>query len=180
MNSPTENIAQRLPLTALIASLVALTTLFVTTHNWIVATVAIAMIGALFTKARLDGDSNFVRLGRYAIFGFILWQAYDYITSPISESPEMVFAYTVGTLCAVEMAIQTWLRRPASGARSPATLLLSAMVFLAASNTLNQSYIRFFTPLYFLFLEPCRGARFNRRFSVRKPSGNVALFWPLF
>ncbi len=26
------------------------------------------------------------------------------------------------------------------------------MVFLAASNTLNQSYIRFFTPLYFLFL----------------------------
>ncbi len=75
MNSPTENIAQRLPLTALMASLVALTTLFVTTRNWIVAPVAAAMIGALFTKARLDEDSNFVRLGRYAIFGLILWQA---------------------------------------------------------------------------------------------------------
>ncbi len=147
-----ESSIQRAPLTVFIAAFVALAALFVTTKNGIMVPVAVAMLGSLFIKARLDGDGNFVRLGRYAVFGFILWQAYDYVTSPTAESPEMVLAYTIGYLCALEMAIQTWIRRPASGARSPATILLSAMVFLAASNTLNQSYIRFFTPLYFLFL----------------------------
>lgn len=150
--SPLTNTAQRLPLTAFIASLIALVSLFITTLNWVVVPVAVAMIGALFIKARLDSEGSVIRLGRYGLFGLILWQSYDYITSPTAESPEMIFAYTIGYLCAIEMAIQTWIRRPASGARSPATILLSAMVFLAASNTLNQNYIRYLTPLYFLFL----------------------------
>ena len=151
-NSSTQHSIQRPPLTVFAAALVALATLYVTTRNWIIVPVALTMIAALFIKTRLESDGSLVRLGRYAIFGLLLWQSYGYFTSPGSDSLEMVLAYTIGYLCAVEMAIQMWLRRPASGARSPAIILLSAMVFLAASNTLDQSYIRFFTPLYFLFL----------------------------
>lgn len=141
-----------MPLTSLLASLIAFGTLYLTTRNWILAPIALFLVTSFFTEVRFDGDGMVVRGIRYAAFGLLVWQAYDYITSPTSDSQEMILAYTIGYLCAVETVIQAWIRRPASGRRSPATILLSAMVFLAASNTLNQDYIRYCTPLYFLFL----------------------------
>ncbi|HEY0072635.1 MAG TPA: transglutaminase domain-containing protein [Abditibacteriaceae bacterium] len=143
----------RLPLTAIAAALVALGALWLSSGNWLLIVPMLLLVGSTLSPMRFDGDGNLVRLGRYALFGLILWQAYERATSDTgSDTLEMIFAYTTGYLCAIEMTIQAWLRRPASGARSPAMILLSAMVFLAASNTFDQRFIRYLTPLYFLFL----------------------------
>lgn len=142
-----------LPPSALLAGLVALIALFITSQSWILVPAALALVTSRFSRTRLDGAAAPVRLGRYAIFGWILWRAYGRLTSDTGgDSLEMIFAYTVGELCAIEMGLQAWLKVPASGPRSPATILLSAMVFLAASNTFDQRFITFLAPLYFLFM----------------------------
>jgi hypothetical protein len=52
-----------------------------------------------------------------------------------------------------EMALQFWLRRPSDPARARmVVLLMSGLVLLTASNTFEERYIQFITPVYLLFL----------------------------
>jgi transglutaminase-like putative cysteine protease len=67
------------------------------------------------------------------------------------------YVYAFGQLCAAELVIQCWRRRPAGGAHGMSIALLSVLIFTCAANT-EERHIRYLAPAYFLFLVLAFGA----------------------
>ncbi len=143
------NTLPRLPQTALPMAFVALAALYVTNPHWILPVSAVLLVASQFSATRLDNEAPMVRVGRYVLFALLGFGTYLRFTSESADSSDANFAYFVGQLCAAELAIQAWLRRPSGGSRLPVAVLLSTMVFLAASNTFDYRFIPWLTPLFF-------------------------------
>ena len=146
------NTLPRLPKTALPMAFVALAALYITNPHWILPVSAVLLGAAQFSATRLDNETPLIRVGRYVLFAILGFGAYLRFTSESADSADANLAYLAGQLCAAELAIQAWLRRPAGGSNLPAAVLLSTMVFLAASNTFDNRFVPVMTPLFFLCL----------------------------
>lgn len=140
----------RLSWTTLPMALVALASLYITNAHWILPLCAILIVAAQFSDTRFKNDEPLIRIGRYVLVAVLGFGAYLRFTSNSADSSDANLAYLVGQLCAAELAIQSWLRRPAGGTQIPAAVLLSMMIFLAASNTFDNRFIPLLTPLFFL------------------------------
>ncbi|HVF10374.1 MAG TPA: transglutaminase-like domain-containing protein [Abditibacteriaceae bacterium] len=143
----------RLPWTATAAVLIAFTALHLTGSGFaLLPFLALALSAAYLFDARLDNGLPVVRMLRLIIFGLVAATAFTRLRSDNMESPEMVLAHSAGQLCALEVVLQYWLRRPTGGPRGPIVILLSGLVMMAASNTFDEHFIRFLVPAYIFFL----------------------------
>lgn len=143
----------RLPWPAAAASLVAMAALFVSSGgSWSLPLLALGLLGPYLTPARLN-DQVWTRwTARIILFTFVVATSAGQISSGTDLMFDPGTVHSFGQLCAAELVIQCWRTKPDGGQRGVMVVLLSALVFLAASNTYQTAYIRLFTPVYMLFL----------------------------
>src|SRR5262249_2054387 len=77
-----------------------------------------------------------------------------------------------GQLCAAELTLQMWRRRPDVGAHGGCAILLSSLVLLCGSDTFEVQYIRVLVPAYSLLMS--LSWRQFRRESPSSPTGSRA------
>ncbi|MDQ3813613.1 MAG: transglutaminase family protein [Armatimonadota bacterium] len=150
----------RLPWTATVASLIAFAALYVSASVngalLLLPVLGLALVASHFTAARFDSQSRLVWMYRVIVVGIIIFSTMGRLSGTMLDVIEIIVVRVFGQLCAAELVLQAWLRRPAAGrpggGSGAVVVLLSCLVFLAASNTFDPRYIRQFTPVYFLFL----------------------------
>ncbi|MDQ2730364.1 MAG: DUF3488 domain-containing protein, partial [Armatimonadota bacterium] len=143
----------RLPWPAAAASLVAMAALFVSSGgSWSLPLLALGLLGPYLTPARLNAQVWSRWAARIILFTFVVATSAGQITTGGDLMFDPGTVHSFGQLCAAELCIQCWRTKPDGGQRGVVVVLLSALVFLAASNTYETAYIRLFTPAYMLFL----------------------------
>ena len=144
----------RLPWAAVVASLIAFGTLFISEGGSLVLPIlAVALICTYFFSFRLETKSGLNWIIRIALWSLIILIA---LVRPANELSNGLYdARTVGwigEMFAAELTLQAWRRRPEGGHRGVVTILLSGVVFGAGSNVYQDRFIPYITPVFALFL----------------------------
>ena len=141
----------RLPWPIMAAAILSLLSLLITSHGAVpLAYVYVAALAATyFSNARIENGSPvrwFARIGllgiAYASARFIEPNGGDYALLPAWMRS------LFGLLYGGEMLIEAWRNVPNNPKAPLAVLFLSGMVFLTASNTFEEGFIRLLAPLY--------------------------------
>jgi transglutaminase-like putative cysteine protease len=137
------------PSAAMTASiLLALTALFFTGEAFLVWLFALAILWTHFTSWRYLRAASGIWLARLLFYGGI----FAFFGGRPGMGADWIFDAktfnTIGLIAAAETLLQAW-REPPEGLRfQPLEILMSGIIFLAACNTYDDRYIRFFAPLY--------------------------------
>jgi Transglutaminase-like superfamily len=146
----------RLHWTALVAALLALTTLFLSEgSSYILPLLIAALIASAWSPYRLGESSVLSWMLRIALWGIVI--ALDLMRSDDPNNTFFDFRFNwLGELMAAELVIQAWRQRPEGGGRGVVTLLWSGMIFLIACDIIEDTrripYILYLAPAYMLFL----------------------------
>jgi hypothetical protein len=151
--------SQRLPWPAMAAALVSFAALyFVDVRGRFVGLpiLAAVLIATYFTPRRLPSSAAVGWVLRVAIFSFLVFVAGPtrFVHGSIfggSVLYEPQYTNLFGYLCAAELVLRAWLRRRGGPSRGE-MMFLSALVFMAATNTYERRVIRVLAPLYVAFI----------------------------
>ena len=145
----------RLPWPIMAAAILSLGTLLFTSHGAVPLAYVyiVALLATYFTNARIE-DGSPVRW--FALIGLI---GIAYATARLIEPNGGDYALLpawmrsfFGLIYGGEMLIRVWRCKPGNSTDPIAVLFLSGLVFLTASNTFEEGYIRVVTPVYILSL----------------------------
>lgn len=133
-----------------LTALLAMGALYATGRSTVLFGIAVALVAVHLTDQRLENGTWPVWIIRLLTGGLIFTTGNDpgfHGADTFLTGRSMDW---FGQYCAMEMTLQCWIRRP----QLPVGKLtgLCMMVFLAASNTVDTSYIRYLAPVYLLFL----------------------------
>ena len=152
----TPNPRLRLHWTALVAALLALTTLYLSEGTSIILPLLIAaLIASAWIPYRLGEASALSWMLRIALWGAVI--ALDLMRPDDTFNTFFDFKFNwLGELMAVELVIQAWRQRPEGGGRGVVTLLWSGLIFLIACDVIEDTrripYILYLAPAYMLFV----------------------------
>lgn len=135
-------------LTMTVSLLLALTALFFTSEVLLVWPFALAVLWTHFSSWRYPRDANAAWLVRLLFYGGI----FAFFGGKPGIGADWIFDAktfnTIGLIAASEAVLQAW-REPPVGLRfNPLLVLQSSIIFLAACNTFDDRYIRYFAPLF--------------------------------
>ncbi|MCA1595906.1 MAG: hypothetical protein LC772_05735, partial [Chloroflexi bacterium] len=138
----------QLPWPAAAASLIAFAVLATASSGYaLMGLLGLALLGSYVVSLRLGSNSWYGWLIRLILFGVVLFlNSNDSATGAMMVfNPAVVHSF--GELCAVELVVQSWRRRP-TGPPGAAPVVLSALIFVAGCDTFDPTFIRVMTPLY--------------------------------
>ena len=119
---------------------------------------ALLLLASRVFDARLESNWLLWTI-RLVLFALIIWAQ----RARHADEVMLYDTFYAGQLCAAELALQSWKKRPAGGPRAWGMLLLSTAVFVCALNTFNTSYVPYLAVAFFfctaLALADCRGAK---------------------
>lgn len=145
----------RLHWTALVMSLLAFVTLFVSEgQSYILPFLIALLITSAFVPFRLGKASAPIWMLRIALFGTVLVLDSLRPDDRLNNFFDLKLNWA-GELFAAELVIQAWRRRPEGGGRGVVTLFWSGLIFLLACDVSQDPrrfpYILYFAPAYILF-----------------------------
>jgi len=156
----------RPPWPVLAAALVSFVTLGISARAFATLPfLALLMLAAWVFKTRLASGKWPIWAARAALLAIIFfslgWQRSLFLPSYMFFDTRYVQPF--GQLCAAELVIQCWKKRPAGGPLALGVLLISAIVFACGADTYEDRYIPYLAPAYFTFaglaLADLRGPR---------------------
>jgi transglutaminase-like putative cysteine protease len=143
---------QRLPLNAAVAALIAFGTLYLSANRPVLMPLlGLGLLATFVVEYRLP-DRAWVRWLLRILFSAV---AVASGAAPEDQQAETFVSYRAmswfGQACALELVIQSWMRRP--GAHSPAlpATLLTGLTFLAATHTTDPRFVPYATPAFLIF-----------------------------
>lgn len=163
----------RLPWPITVCGILALGTLLLTGHGSVpLAYVYIAILLATYsTNARIENGSPvrwFLRIG-YIGIAYASSMVFDTSSSDLALLPSWMRSF-FGLVYGGEMLLQAWRCVPDNPRASLRTLFFSGLVFLTACNTFDDTYIRFVTPVFVLFLLLGLRSHYGQAAGQREPT----------
>ena len=145
----------RLPWPIMAAAILSLGTLVFTSHGAVPLAYIyiVALLATYFTSTRIEDGSPVCWFARIGLLGIAYASAR--LIEPNGGDYALLPAWMrsfFGLLYGGEMLIRVWRCKPGNSTDPIAVLFLSGLVFLTASNTFEDGYIRVVTPVYVLLL----------------------------
>ncbi|HYF51634.1 MAG TPA: transglutaminaseTgpA domain-containing protein [Planctomycetota bacterium] len=166
--APQAKADDRLPLTALAMVVVSFLGLSLSTDSPLLLFFTVLVILSQAVSWRLKKNSAGAWVARTVVLGVVL--------IAIIFNPELIrgtlyftlYLQLTAQLCAGELVIQCWQSPAATTPRAASVVLLSGIVFLAASTDFNDRTIWYLTPIYLLL-----AVLTLRQFRERQPRGSM-------
>jgi len=151
METTEEGAGGRLPWAMTAAVLTAFAGMVLIKGDWVLLPLfALAVLLAYPLAARLPGP--LATLGvRLVLFTLAVLFAFQVRSNPLDEFIDARWTNLFGYLCAAEIVVQAWQRRPGKAK----LIMLACGVLLAASNTYQPHRVQWLAPLFILWLMLC-------------------------
>lgn len=169
---PPEERTGPLPWNALAAALTAFAALYVTGGGVSLPALGLALLATRSTSARASLAGPSLWAARILLLVLVVATSSRLGRRGFVGVMDLQLTQWFGQLSAAELTLQAWRRLPLS--RQAGTLvLLSGLTFLAACNTFEMRYVRYFAPVYVLFLALAMGAPYPFGLAA----GGVSAHW---